>query len=452
MVDTDFIRQNPARMKEIILSGRGKPDKADVDKWLTLDTQRRDLLKQVDDLNQEKNKLAEIGKKGGNIEEVRSKGQQLKQKANELEAQLEAVTKAWQEILNWMPNIPHKDMPVGKDEEDNTVMKAWLPEGGYLPQEKLGKVRDTAQHMPKNLLYADKEFKPVHHLDLGKKLGIIDNKQAGKVSGSRFTYLFGDLAILQYALQRFFFDELLKMGFKPIIPPLLVREKSLYGTSHFPEQVDQVYKIEADYVEENQELYLVGSSEPSNFSFFMDKLLDESDLPRKLFAYTSCFRSEAGSWGRDTKGIKRLHQFDKIEMNVVCTPEQSDDIYDELLGINEWLLQQLGLPYHLALKCTGDAGYQASAKQVDPEVWLCGAQEFMEVMTDTNTTDFQARRLNIKYKTKSGEKRYVHTVNDTGIAMGRMLIAIMDNYQQSDGTVMVPRVLQPLFGKEFISK
>jgi seryl-tRNA synthetase len=452
MVDPDFIRKNPQRMKEIIESGRGKPEKADVDAWLKLDEERRSLLKQLDDLNQEKNKLAEVGKKGGNIDEVRAKGQELKQKVNEIEPKLTEVTAKWQQIMDWMPNIPHKDMPAGKNEHDNLALKAWLPESGYINADKLGKVGESSQLMPKQLLYADKEFTPVHHLDLGERLGVIDNKQAGKISGTRFTYIVGELALLQYALQRFFFEELLKRGFSPIIPPLLVRELALYGTSHFPEQVDQVYKIDTEYVEENLELYLVGSSEPSNFSFFAGKVLEEKQLPYKLFAYTSCFRSEAGSWGRDTKGIKRLHQFDKIEMNVVCTPEQSDDIYDELLAINEWLLQQLKLPYHLALKCTGDAGYQASAKQIDPEVWLCGQQEFMEVMTDTNATDFQARRLNIKYKTANGEKKLVHTVNDTGIAMGRMLVAIMDNYQQSDGTILVPEVLQPLFGKKFIGK
>jgi seryl-tRNA synthetase len=354
--------------------------------------------------------------------------------------------------MDWMPNIPHKDMPAGKNEHDNPVLKAWVPGSGYIDNSKLGKVGEDSGLMPAKLLYADKEFKPVHHLDLGMKLGVIDNDQAAKVTGTRFTYIVGELALLQFALQKFFFDELLKRGYKYIIPPLLVREKALYGTSHFPEQVDQVYKIQSEDVEENQQLFLLGSSEPANFSYFMDKTLDEAELPYKLFAYTSCFRSEAGSWGRDTKGIKRMHQFDKIEMNVVCTPEQADQTFDELLAVNEWLLQQLELPYHLALKCTGDAGYQASAKQIDPEVWLTGQQEFMEVMTDTNATDFQARRLNIKYKAKDGKKYYVNTVNDTGIAMGRMLVAIMDNYQQSDGTVKIPKVLVPYFGKEYLGK
>lgn len=452
MIDPEIIRKDPQRIKEIILNGRGKPDKADIDRWLELDQKKRELAKQLDEINRKKNELARLGKNGGDIEKIRSEGQKLKRESQKLEEELKQVTVLWQEILDWVPNIPHKDMPVGKDEKDNLAIKAWIPGSGYLDTAKLGKVGDTKRYMPAKLIHADKEFTPKHHLDIGEALGVIDNKQAAVVSGTRFTYIKGELALLQYALQQFFFAKLLSEGFQYILPPLLVKEKSLYGTSHFPEQVDQVYKIDTTNVEDNQELYLVGSSEPSNFSFFIDKVLAEKELPVKLFAYTSCFRSEAGSWGRDTKGIKRLHQFDKIEMNVVCTPEQSDEMFDKLLSINEWLMQQLELPYHLVLKCTGDAGYQASAKQIDPEVWLTGAQEFMEVMTDTNATDFQARRLNIRYIGKDNKKHYVHTVNDTGIAMGRMLIAIIDNYQQSDGTVLVPKVLRQYFGKEFLGK
>jgi seryl-tRNA synthetase len=193
----------------------------------------------------------------------------------------------------------------------------------------------------------------------------------------------------------------------------------------------------------------VGSSEPANFSYFMDRILEAEDLPIRLFASTPCFRSEAGSWGKDVKGIKRVHQFDKIEMNAVCMEDQSAVIYDEFRQINEWLMQQLELPYRIVDKCTGDAGYLATHRQRDVEVWLSGSGEYMEVMTDTNTTDYQARRLEIRYRS---ERRlaYCHTVNDTGCAMGRMLIAILDNYQQADGSVKVPRVLLPTVGKELL--
>jgi seryl-tRNA synthetase len=224
----------------------------------------------------------------------------------------------------------------------------------------------------------------------------------------------------------------------------------LFGTSHFPEGRDQVYEIKTDNVEETLPLFLVGSSEPANFSYFMDRTVDLDEMPIKVFASTPCFRSEAGSWGKDVKGIKRVHQFDKIEMNAVCTEEQSAAVFAEFGEINEWLLQQLQLPYRIVDKCTGDAGYLATHRQRDVEVWMSGSREYMEVMTDTNTTDYQARRLNIRYRGEDDNVRFVHTVNDTGCAMGRMLIAIMDNYQQADGSVKVPEVLRAYMGRDVL--
>jgi len=193
----------------------------------------------------------------------------------------------------------------------------------------------------------------------------------------------------------------------------------------------------------------VGSSEPSNFSYFMDRTLQEVELPVKIFAFTTCFRSEAGSWGKDVRGIKRLHQFDKMEMNAVCAPDQSEDIYQEFGQINEWLLQELQLPYRMVDKCGGDAGYLASHRQRDGEVWMPGTGAYMEVMTDTNTTDYQARRMNIRYRPKGGGSlQFCHTVNDTGCAMGRMIIAIMENYQQADGSIRIPDALRSVVGKD----
>jgi len=453
MLSLDFIRSNTEKLKKVIASGRSDPKRADVDKWLKLDKQRKMLLQKLEDLNKQKKDLAKNIQTGENIDAIRLKGKQLKMDAHGVEKKLKDISKQWQEIMNWFPNIPINDsaMPPGESEKDNVVLKAWIPEKGYIDEANLKGPFENSSLMPDFPIHAESsEFKPKHHLQLGETLNIIDNKQAAKVSGTRFTYLLGDLVLLQNALHQYFLKMLIVKGFKPIIPPLLVKHRSLYGTSHFPEGKDQVYKIESDYVEDNQELYLVGSSEPTNFSYFMDKVLDTKDLPVKIFAYTPCFRSEAGSWGKDTKGIKRMHQFDKIEMNVVCKPDQSDKMFNELAAINEALLQKLEIPYQIVLKCTGDAGYHASAKQIDPEAWLSGQKEFMEVMTATNATDFQARRLNIKYTTEEGKKEFVHTLNDTGIAMGRMLIAIMDNYQQADGTIKVPEVLQEYMGKKYI--
>lgn len=451
MLDPNVLRNRIDDVKTLIANGRGNAQKANLDRWLELDTERTTLRAQLEQLNQQKNQIAELGKQG-KIEEARAEGQKVREASKEIEAKLTAVDAEWQEIMDWVPNLPlhAEDMPTGKSEDDNIVIKQWIPGQGYITDANGKNAPETDHLMPQTVIHAVNTVEPMHHIDLGEKLGIIDTKQSALVSGTRFTYLLGDAALLQYAIQQIMFAELLKRGFKLVIPPILVKDRAVYGTSHLPEGKDQIYKIDAQYTEEDQQLNLLGSSEPTNFAYFMDKTLDHSELPIKLFAYTPCFRSEVGSWGRDTKGIKRVHQFDKIEMNVVALPEQSEKIFDELMEINEWLLQKLELPYRLVQKCTADAGYLASAKQVDAEYWLSGQRQFMEFGTDTNTTDYQARRLNIRFKNDDGSKEYVHTINDTGVAMGRMIIAIMDNYQQADGSIKVPTVLVPLMGKEYI--
>ena len=446
MIDVKEVRKDPDALRQAIRLRKVDPQKADVDRWIELDEKRRQLQQQIDGLNSKKKELAQLGRTDPDA--ARQQGQELRQQGRQLEQHMEEITQEWQTILDWFPNWPHVDMPHGAGEEDNVEESAWVPGQGYLDAGQLGKGEHSAAVMPKKLLHAAAaDFEPVHHADLGGPLGV-DTLQAAKVSGSRFAYIRGDMARMQYGLIQLLSNELLRRGYEIIIPPLLVRERSLYGTSHFPEGRDQVYSITGENVEEGAELFLVGSSEPTNFSYFMDTMLKEEELPVRVFAQTACFRSEAGSWGKDVKGIKRVHQFDKIEMNSVCTPEQSEAMYAEFGEINEWLLQQLELPYRVVEKCTGDAGYLASHRQRDMEVWLAGSQEFMEVMTDTNTTDYQARRLSIRYKGAKGGPQFCHTVNDTGCAMGRMLIAIMDNYQQEDGSVKVPAVLCEVMGKE----
>lgn len=449
MVDPREVREHPEQMRQAIAFRKVDPTNADLDRWLALDEQRRQTQGSLDNLNAEKNKLAALGKKDPNA--ARARGQELRAQGRELEELLGSLTEEWQRILDWFPNWPHPDMPAGRGEEDNVEECAWVPQHGYVEASDLGRGFHTAPLMPQFPPHADStDFEPMHHAELGQRLGI-DTAQASKVSGSRFTYILGDAARLQLAISRLLTDRLLSLGFVPIIPPLLVRERSLYGTSHFPEGRDQVYQIASGNVEEGSELFLIGSSEPSNFSYFMDRTLAEAELPVKIFAQTPCFRSEAGSWGKDVKGIKRVHQFDKLEMNAVCTPEQAEAIYEEFRNVNEWLLQTLKLPYHIVDKCGGDAGYLASHRQRDVEVWLSGLREFMEVMTDTNTADYQARRLNIRYRPNGGgSPRYCYTLNDTGVAFGRLLIAILDNYQQADGSVKIPAALQGTMGKEYL--
>jgi seryl-tRNA synthetase len=446
MLDARSARQDPDRLKQIIRLRKVDPAKADVDRWLALDERRRQLQTETDALNAEKKQIADLGKRDPDA--ARARGQELREQTRRLETEAATVTTEWTAIMEWFPNWIDPEMPHGAGEEDNVEECVWLPDSGYLPPARLGRGFDSVPQMPQSPIHAaGDEFKPLHYSELGERLGGVDTLQAGKVSGSRFAYILGDVALLQIAIQRILTDELIRRGYTPIVPPLLVRERALFGTSQFPEGRDQVYEIKTDNVEEPLPLFLVGSSEPANFSFFMDRTLDEADLPIKVFAFTPCFRSEAGSWGKDVKGIKRVHQFDKLEMNAVCTEAQAREVYAEFRAINEWLLQELELPYRIVDKCTGDAGYLATHRQRDVEVWLSGSREYMEVMTDTNTTDYQARRLNIRYKGADGTK-FCNTVNDTGCAMGRMLIAILDNYQQADGSVLVPSALIPFMNKD----
>jgi len=447
MIDLRRVRANPDEMRDAIRKRHVDTAKADLDRWLQLDEERRRIETALGELNAERNRLADLGRRDPAA--ARERGREIREQARALEERRDAITTEWQQILDWFPNWPEPGMPEGESEEQNREEKAWLPGRGYLDESLLGVGASAAQHMPANPVHAGQaEITPRDHLAIGEPLGI-DVAQAARVSGSRFAYLVGDVALLQLALHWLLVEKLLDEGFQPIVPPLLVREPALYGTSHFPEGRDQIYAIESANVEENAQLFLVGSSEPSNFSYFAGRILPEADLPIRLFADTPCFRSEVGSWGKDVRGIKRVHQFQKIELAGICAPDQSRAVYDEFLAINEWLLQTLQIPYRVIDKCGGDAGYLASARQRDVEGWLSGSDEFIELMTDTNATDYQARRLNIRYRRADGTLNFCHTVNDTG-ASDRLLIAILDHYQQPDGSLKVPEALQPFIKRDYL--
>lgn len=447
MLDVKFIRENPDKVKQNIANRLVDPKSADVDKLLLLDARKVELEREIEKVRESRNNLADkLEDPKKRTPQLQDEGRKLKEGLKVLEEEWGTIQKDWQSIMDWMPNILADDVPVGKDENDNLEIKAWTPKGGYLKKNQLGLKDFSKQWMPKH------DFKSRDHVELGSLLGVIDTEQSAKTSGSRFYYLKDDLVLLQYAYFHLLFQHLVhKCHFHPMVVPLLVKERVLYGTSHFPEGRDQVYKIENNNIEDKNDLYLVGSSEPPLFAYWMDKVVPEDVLPYRMCATTSCFRSEVGSWGKDVRGIKRVHQFEKLEIDVVCKPDQSEKIFAELLEINEWLYQQLELPYHQILKCTGDSGYQASHRQVDNEIWLPTQQEFIEVGTDTNATDYQARRLNIKIQLKDGTKVLAHTVNNTGITNTRPLIAILDNYQNANGSVTVPKVLQEYVGKEKIS-
>ena len=344
-------------------------------------------------------------------------------------AEADALDAAFDEVWRTLPNPPHPSAPDGHSEADNLEVKRW----GEIPRFDFA-VRD--------------------HLDLGEALGIIDTTRGAKVSGARFAYLKGGAALLEIALIRYAMERLGAAGFIPVITPVMVRAEALYGTGFFPGAREQVYAVGWSEGEgrpvEADGLYLVGTAEVPLAAQHADEILDLASLPLRYAGFSTCFRREAGTYGKDTRGIFRVHQFDKVEMFSFCPPERSWEEHDFLLSREEDLVQGLGLPYRVVNVCTGDLG-DSAAKKYDIEAWMPGQGAFREITSCSNTTDFQARRLRIRCRDEAGGTRPVHTLNGTAIAVGRTLIAILENYQQADGSVVVPEVLRPWVGRERIT-
>lgn len=408
MIDIKHIRENPEKVKKGVEAKQ--LDSKLVDKVLELDEKRRSLLSEIEILRAEKNKAAK--------EQDREKGGEIKAKLQKIEPELKKTEKSFKEVAYQIPNPPADDVKVGKDESGNEVVRKW--------GEK-------------------KESSTKDYLELSENLDIIDIKRAAKVSGSRFGYLKGDAALLELALVQFAMEFLVKEGFISIIPPSLIKKESMRGMGYLEHGGE-----EDMYVFEKDDLVLVGTSEQSIGPMHMNEVLEEKDLPKRYVSFSSCFRREAGSYGKDTKGILRVHQFDKVEMFSFTKPENSEKEHEYLLSLEEKLFQALEIPYQVVKMCSGDLGAPA-AKKYDLEAWMPGQGKYREVTSTSNTTDFQARRLNIKYQDK-GETRFVHTLNGTAFAIGRTIIAIIENYQQKDGSILIPEVLQKWVGKEKITK
>jgi len=401
MLDVNLIRQNPEKVKEGI---KAKNSNAKlVDDFLALDDQWRKLVKEIDDLRAEQKKLSDERK----IQEATK----IKDKIQSLEADFKKIEKNREEILYELPNLPLDDVPLGKSEKDNAVLR----EVGKKPEFN---------------------FEPKDHLELGKSLNLIDFETAAKVSGSNFYYLKNQAALLELALINYAFDILMKEGFAPIITPDLARQKFYTGTGYLPQGPEaQTYEIK------DSDLGLVATAEITLAGIHSDEILDEKDLPKKYAGFSHCFRLEAGAYGKYSKGLYRIHQFSKVEMYVYCLPEESEKNHQYLLSLEEKIFQDLGIPYRVVEMCTGDLGSQA-AKKYDLEAWMPGRGDWGEITSASNTTDYQARRLGIKFRRKDGSIEFVHTLNGTAIAISRTLIAILENYQQKDGSVLVPKVLQ----------
>jgi len=412
MLDINFIRENPQKVKEAC---EKKQVKVDVDEILELDKKKRGLITSLENLKAEQNKIT----RSGHDESAISKARELKEKFKELEPELEKVEKELNVLLLLLPNIPFDEVPVGKDDSGNIVVR------------QVGK-------KPKF------SFEAKDYMKIGETLDLIDTERAGKVAGSRFGYIKGGLALMEFALIKLVMDAVTKKGFTPIIPPVMLKEEMAIGTGYF-EAVD---RDEAYFLPQDN-IFLTGTSEQSLVSMHANEVLNEKDLPKRYVAFSTCFRREAGSYGKDTKGILRVHQFDKLEMVIFSKPEDSKKEHQLLLSLEEQLMKALGLPYQVIDICTGDLGRPAASKY-DIETWIPSENKYRETHSTSNCTDFQARRLNIKYKDKTGKSNFVHTLNGTAFAIGRILITIIENYQQKDGSIKVPKVLQKYCGFKVI--
>jgi seryl-tRNA synthetase len=413
MLDIELLRKNPEFVKERLRLRREDYPRL-VDEVLRLDEERRSIIRELEALRAERNALSkEIGKrksKGEQTAELESKVKEIKEKIEDLEDKLSEVEEQLKRVMLSIPNIPHQSVPVGKDETENVEVRRW-----GVPREF--------------------DFEPKAHYEIGEALGILDFERGASLAGSRFTVMWGWGAKLERALINFMLDFHTSRGYKEVWVPHLVKPEILEGTGQLPKFEEDLYFCERD------SLYLIPTAEVPLTNLFRDTILEEKDLPIYLTAYTPCYRREAGAYGKDIRGIIRQHQFDKVELVKIVHPDTSDQELEKLTADAEEILKLLGLPYRVVALCTGDLGF-ASAKTYDIEVWFPSQNKYREISSCSNCTDFQARRMNTRFKDSQGRKRFVHTLNGSGLAVGRTLAAILENYQQKDGSVVVPEVLR----------
>ncbi len=416
MLDIKLIRSNPDFVKER-LSTRDKAYSKMIDEILAVDEERRALIRELEDLKAEKNRISkQIGVlfREGKKEEAEKAKEEVhtkNKKIDQLERELKDVEKRFNYLLLSVPNIPHLSVPVGEDEEENVEIRRW------------GEPRRF-------------DFEPLPHWEIGEKMGIFDFERGAKLSGSRFTVMYGYAAKIERALINFMLDlHTKKHGYTEVWTPVLVKPEILTGTGQLPKFEEDLYKVC------DEDLYLIPTAEVSLTNLHANEILKEEELPKYYTAYTPCFRREAGSHGKDVRGILRQHQFDKVELVKIVKPEDSYNELEKLVKEAEKVLQLLELPYRVVELCTGDLGFSAS-KTYDIEVWVPSQNRYREISSCSNTEDFQARRAKIRYKDKEGKNHFVHTLNGSGLAVGRTLLAIMENYQRKDGGFDLPEVLK----------
>ena len=407
MIDIQILRDDQEWLKDKIADKGFDPTL--VDRALELDEKRRELIAEVENLRAERNKAA----KEKNIE----RGKAIKVRLQELEPALEKIETEFADVFNRIPNPALPGVPTGKSEKDNVEVRRWGQPRGF-------------------------DFEPKDHLELGAHLGILDFETGAKVVGSQFYYLYGDGALLELALVMFAMDLLQREGFTPAITPDLAKSRYYLGTGYMPRGDEaQTYTISG------QDLGLIATAEVTLAGKHADEIIPEAELPVKYIGYSHCFRQEAGAYGKYSRGLYRVHQFTKAEMFIYCAPEESANMHEHILEMEEKIYQELGLPYRVLEMCSGDLGAMA-AKKYDIEAWMPARGEYGEVTSTSNCTDYQARNLNVKFRRKDGKSEYAHMLNGTAIATSRTPLAILENYQEADGSVVVPEVLRRWMGKE----
>lgn len=418
MLDIKLIRTNPEFVKSA-LAKRGKCYDEEIDEILSIDVKRRELSAAIDKIKFEQNtankEIVNLKAAGQNTDEVLQQMKVLAQKSKEFSVTILELDKRYQELMYLLPNIPHPSVPEGKDETENKEMRRWGE--------------------PKKF-----DFEPKAHWELGKILNILDSERASKVTGTRFVYYKNLGACLERAIINFFLDTHTANGYSELLPPFIVNKDAMYGTGQLPKFKEDMFKLE------DLNYYLISTAEIPLTNYYREEILKKDQLPAKFCAYSACFRGEAGSAGRDTRGIIRQHQFNKVELVKFASPENSYDELESLTRDAERVLQLLELPYRVIVLCTGDMGF-CSAKTYDIEVWLPSYNRYVEISSCSNMEDFQARRAQIKYKENTQEKaKFVHTLNGSGLAVGRTFAAILENFQNKDGSITIPKVLHKYMG------
>ena len=417
MLDLNYVRENLEAVK-VALQNRNFPTES-LEKFVELDETRRRIIGEADAINQKRNSSSkEIGAlmQAGKRDEAEAKKAEiagLKDKQSELETKRDEADAQMRELLSALPNIPAEGVPVGADETANVEVRKW------------GEPREF-------------DFEPKDHVDLGEDLGILDQERATKIAGSRFAILNGAGARLERALVNFMLDvHTTEHGYTETLPPFMVNRKALFGTNQLPKFEEELF-----HIKDERGFALIPTAEVPVTNYHAEEILDAKDLPKYYTAYTPCFRSEAGSYGRDTRGLIRQHQFEKVELVKLSLPETSDDEHEKLTANAERILQLLGLPYRTVVLSTGDMGFGAQ-KTYDIEVWLPSQKTYREISSCSNCGDFQARRMNLRFRRAGNAKpEFVHTLNGSGLAVGRTWIAILENYQQADGSIQIPEILQ----------